>query len=213
MSIAGSIAGSIAARIAARIALICAAWVAIQIGSGYLTHAMPLRWFIRDNALFRTRRFERGGRLYRLFGVHRWKDRLPEAGALFAGGFSKSRLAAGTRAPGAGTAGAVDPSGDRVALLERFVAETRRAELTHWLPVVASFTFFLWNPPEIAAWMPPIGLVGNLPFIIVQRSNRPRLEAAIETVRTASRRRTQPSAGEPDRTGAGSSDGRAPGCS
>ena len=191
-----------------RVALICVSWVAIQIGSGVLTHAMPLRWFDHDAMLFRTRRFERGGRVYRVFGVHRWKDRLPEAGALFAGGFSKSRLAAGARAPGA-----ADAFGDRVERLERFIAETRRAELTHWLPVVASFTFFLWNQPSIAWWMPPIGLIGNLPFIVVQRWNRPRLEAAIETVRSASRRRTRPSAGETGRTEAGSSDGRGPGCS
>ncbi len=149
--------------LAARLLAISLAWVAIQIGSGFLTHRMPARWFRRDGWLFRCRRFERDGRVYRrLFRVHLWKDRLPEAGALFAGGFSKRRLT---------TAGARD----RVAVLDRFIVETRRAELTHWLPVLFSLSFFLWNPPDIAVWMPPIGLAGNLPFIIVQRSNRPRL--------------------------------------
>lgn len=151
--------------VAARLLAISGAWIAIQIGSGYLTHHMPAGWFQRDGWLFRCRGFERGGRLYRrVFRVHRWKDRLPEAGALFAGGFSKRRLASGNPAAGSN-------------VLERFVAETRRAELTHWLPVLLSLSFFLWNPPAIAAWMPPIGLLGNLPFIIVQRSNRPRLMA------------------------------------
>lgn len=149
--------------VAARLLAISVAWVAIQIGSGYLTHRMPAGWFRRDGWLFRCRGFEREGKLYRrVFRVHRWKDRLPEAGALFAGGFNKRRLAS------------IGPA-DASSVLERFVAETRRAELTHWLPVLFSLSFFLWNPPAIAAWMPPIGLLGNLPFIIVQRSNRPRL--------------------------------------
>jgi Glycosyl-4,4'-diaponeurosporenoate acyltransferase len=30
--------------------------------------------------------------------------------------------------------------------LERFAAETRRAELAHWLILAASPWFFLWNP-------------------------------------------------------------------
>ena len=146
-----------------RLLAICIAWIVIEIGSGYLTHRMPARWFRRDSALYRCRRFEREGRFYRsVFRVHRWKDRLPEAGALFSGGFSKRRLAD-------------SPASNRVQILERFVAETRRAELTHWLPCVFSLSFFLWNPPGIAVWMPPIGLLGNLPFIIVQRANRPRL--------------------------------------
>lgn len=149
-----------------RILLISIAWVVIEIGSGYLTHLMPSRWFGQSGtlyrALFRTRDWERGGRFYdRAFAVRRWKDRLPEAGDWFAGGMQK-RLGLGT---------------DR-AYLERLAKETRRAELTHWLPVVLSATFFLWNPHYVAVWMPIIGLLGNAPFIIVQRYNRPRIERA-----------------------------------
>ena len=51
-------------------------------------------------------------RYRRWLRINRWKDRLPEAGALFAGGVSKRQL----------------PSYD-VAGLELFVRETRRAEL------------------------------------------------------------------------------------
>ena len=147
---------------AVRVGVIAATWVAIQIGSGFIAHRIPLRWFQKERALFRTRGFENDGALYRrVLLVHRWKGLLPEAGATFAGGFAKRSLA------GAGA-----------GYLERFVAETRRAELTHWLPLPLSLTFFLWNPPSVAIWMPLFALVVNAPFIVVQRSNRPRLQRA-----------------------------------
>lgn len=147
-----------------RVFLIAAVWVAIHIGSGYIAHRIPLEWFLRDRALFRTRRFESDGRLYRrVFRVHRWKDALPEAGAAFEGGFAKRSL-----------------SGIDAEYLKRFVAETRRAELTHWLPLAFSLSFFVWNPLYIAVWMPVYALLSNAPFIVVQRSNRPRLQRAAE---------------------------------
>ena len=150
-----------------RILLISVAWIVIEIGPGYLTHLMPSRWFGKDRALYRTRNWERGGRFYdRALAVRRWKDHLPEAGDWFAGGINK-RLGLGT---------------DH-AYLERLAVETRRAELTHWLPVLLAATFFLWNPPYVAVWMPIIGLLGNAPFIIVQRYNRPRIERAAERAR------------------------------
>lgn len=145
--------------VALRLVLIAIAWVVIEIGAGYIANKLPLRLFEHEGPLTRTRRWERDGAIYaRLFRVHRWKDALPEAGAMFAGGFGKRGLRTRSR--------------DQ---LDRFVAETRRAELTHWLAVVLSLTFFAWNSPVVAVWMPAIGLVGNAPFIVVQRYLRPRL--------------------------------------
>ncbi|MFW5994835.1 MAG: hypothetical protein ACOCRN_01900 [Spirochaetia bacterium] len=142
-----------------RILVIALCWVAIHIGSGYAAHTMPLRWFETDSWLFRERRWERGGNIYRkLFAVHRWKDLMPEAGAMFGGGFEKRTL-----------------SGHAPDYLRRFEAETRRAELSHWLPLPVSATFFLWNPVEIAVWMPVYAILTNIPFIVIQRFLRPRL--------------------------------------
>ena len=108
--------------VALRLALIALSWVAIQLGSGYLVHVMRDERFARDGRLFRTRSWEQGGRRYdRLFGIRGWKNRLPEAGAFFSGGFEKGEL---SRA---------DPEH-----LRRFIRETRRAELSHWLPLVFS---------------------------------------------------------------------------
>jgi glycosyl-4,4'-diaponeurosporenoate acyltransferase len=147
-----------------RLVLISVSWVIFQIGAGYLTNRLTVRMFERDGWLYRTRRWERGGLVYeRVFRIRRWKDALPEAGAMFAGGFAKRGV-----------------SGRTPALLCRFVAETRRAELTHWLPVLLSLTFFAWNPPRIALWMPIVGFLGNAPFIMVQRYVRPRMQRLLE---------------------------------
>lgn len=142
-----------------RLVLISAAWVVFQIGSGYVTNRLPGRLFARDSWLYRMRRWENGGRFYdRVFRIRQWKDSLPEAGAMFAGGFEKRGLQG--------------RSDDQIV---RFIAETRRAELTHWLPVLLSFSFFAWNPVNVALWMPIIGFLGNAPFIMVQRYLRPRM--------------------------------------
>jgi glycosyl-4,4'-diaponeurosporenoate acyltransferase len=147
-----------------RLVLISLAWVVLQIGSGFATNRLPRAPFAREGLLFRTRRWERGGEVYeRVFGIRRWKDALPEAGAMFKGGFAKRAI-----------------GGRSASRLELFIAETRRAEFSHWLVVALSFTFFAWNPPHVAVWMPVIGFLGNAPFIMVQRHVRPRLERLAE---------------------------------
>ncbi|MFP4643922.1 MAG: hypothetical protein ACLFM0_06175 [Spirochaetales bacterium] len=146
---------------AVRVLLISISWITIHIGSGFLAHHMPLRWFQADRWCFRSRSWEQGGAFYRrYFAVDRLRRRLPEAGSLFAGGFSKASLL--TSEP---------------AYLARFVAETRRAELSHWMAVGASLFFFFWNPLHIAIWMPVYAVITNIPFVIVQRAVRPRLQA------------------------------------
>ena len=132
------------------------AWGLIHAGSGYLVHRLPVAWLSVDRWLFAERPVEQGGRLYRKgMRIDRWKDRVPEAGALFAGGVSKRTV---TRAGDGG--------------LERFVVETRRAELGHWLAAAPGPLFALWNPPAVVPVMIAYGLVVNLPFIAVQRYNR-----------------------------------------
>jgi glycosyl-4,4'-diaponeurosporenoate acyltransferase len=133
-----------------------AAWAVVHAGSGYLVHRLPVAWLERDRWLLRERRWEGGGRLYRrTLRIHRWKDRVPEAGALFAGGVSKRHV---TSAAGGGPA--------------RFVVETRRAELGHWLAIVPAPLFALWNPPGVAVVMVVYALAVNLPFVAIQRYNR-----------------------------------------
>jgi glycosyl-4,4'-diaponeurosporenoate acyltransferase len=143
-----------------------AVWCVWGVAVGYLFHRLPAARFAAGDRLTRIRAWERDGRLWSdRLAIRRWKDRLPEAGSLFAGGFSKRHLR--TR---------------RRAHLERFVAETRRAEWVHWTVLAIAPAFFLWNPPWLAAVMVVYGVAANLPCILVQRYNRARLERLLERV-------------------------------
>lgn len=151
------------------------AWAIFGIVSGWVAHLAPIGRVDHDTWLTRERRWEARGRWYdRRLRVRHWKDRLPEAGALFAGGWAKDRIR----------------SFD-VEQLERFAAETRRAEYVHWANVAFGLTFGLWSEPVVAAVMVAFGLVVHLPFVVVQRYNRARLVHVIAN----SRRRVGRSAG------------------
>jgi glycosyl-4,4'-diaponeurosporenoate acyltransferase len=144
----------------ATIAVDVVAWGVFHAGTGYAAHRLGDQRLARDGWWLRPRRFEDGGRFYRrVLRIHRWKDRLPEAGALFDGGISKREL------PGRDVAG-----------LALFVRETRRAELAHWWAMACSPLFLLWNPPLPSALLVAYGVLVNLPFILIQRYNRFRLQ-------------------------------------
>ena len=135
-----------------------AAWAVVHTATGYAVHRAPASWFAADTWLTRGRAWERGGRCYERVRIRRWKDRLPEAGALFAGGMSKRHV----------------PSHDDAGIAG-FALETRRAEWGHWLAAAGSLPFGLWNPPAIAAVMVVYGVAVNAPFIAIQRYNRLRI--------------------------------------
>lgn len=139
-------------------------WAAWSASMGYLAHRVPSGWLARDRFLFRLRRLELDTRFYRrVLRMQRWKARLPEAGDLFRGGFSKRRLVRRDR-----------------DYLERFVVETRRAELTHWLILAFGPVFFAWNPWWLGLAMVAYAIVANTPCLLIQRYNRARLLRMLE---------------------------------
>jgi glycosyl-4,4'-diaponeurosporenoate acyltransferase len=139
-------------------ALDALAWLAVHLAAGYAVHRIPAERLRRDTWWSRPRGFERDGAFYEILAPRRWKARLPEAGAAFPGGFDKSRLRSRAR-----------------PYLERYAAETRRAELGHWLALGAAPFFFLWNPAWLGGCMVVYALAANLPCIVSQRFNRLRL--------------------------------------
>lgn len=135
-------------------------WAVSHSVSGYVAHRLPSDRLEEDGPVLRLRRAEQEGEVYRrVFRIHRWKDRLPEAGALFPGGISKRNLL--TR----------DWRG-----VDRLLVETRRAESGHWMSLVPLPLCALWNPPWGVAAMVTYGLGVNAPFIAVQRFNRGRCQ-------------------------------------
>ncbi|MGH9075766.1 MAG: hypothetical protein ACRDZQ_16860 [Acidimicrobiales bacterium] len=142
------------------------AWGVIQGGLGYLVHRLPRRCFASEAWLWRERAFEGAGRLYvRGLRIRRWKHLLPDAGTAFAGGFPRRRLGARDR-----------------GYLAEFLAETRRAELNHWMALLATPAFAAWNPPAAMPLLALYGLGSNLPCIAAQRYNRIRLARVLRTL-------------------------------
>ena len=146
------------------VAALAAVWLFIGIASGLGARALTAAFLARDTWLSRPRAFEDGGRFYqRRLRIRAWKDLLPEAGRTLGGDHSKAQL------------GSPD-----TASLERFVAETRRAEYVHWVHVGAGPWFFLVLPPWGGLVMTAFGALVHLPFVCIQRYNRPSFQRVIE---------------------------------
>jgi glycosyl-4,4'-diaponeurosporenoate acyltransferase len=130
---------------------------------GFTAHRLPAQFVARDSWLTRPRAWERNGRWYAdHLHIRRWKDRVPEAGAAFAGGFAKRTT----------------NNGD-IDTLRVFIAETRRAEYAHWAMGSGWIVTSLWSPWYAVVLNVLFGLVWALPFVAIQRYNRPRLVRAL----------------------------------
>ncbi len=136
-------------------------WPVLQVGAAYLCLLLPDRCFCPDAFFYRTHAFEKKGKFYEsVFHVSQWKHLLPDGGALWTKrGYRKRKL--------------TDFSTDN---LQRFLIESARAEISHWLGMAGFWVFWLFTPPFVPWLMLIYALAVNLPCIIVQRYNRPRIQ-------------------------------------
>jgi glycosyl-4,4'-diaponeurosporenoate acyltransferase len=140
----------------AAVAVDIVVWIVWGTSVGWAASRVPASRLSTDTALTRLRSWETGGRVYERLAIRRWKDRLPDAGSLFGG----RRKHLPGRAPEA---------------LAAFAAETRRAELVHWVVPAGVVVFPAWNPWPITAVMMVYAVAANLPCLLVQRYNRARI--------------------------------------
>ena len=123
---------------------------------------IPNRFYAKDSWLFRCRAWEQNGKIYQtVFRVRWWKQKLPDGGAL-CGGYRKRHL-----------------QNRSTANLELFLIESRRAELTHVLAILPFGFFGLFAEWTVIPIMLTYALVMNMPCIIAQRYNRPRIMAIL----------------------------------
>jgi glycosyl-4,4'-diaponeurosporenoate acyltransferase len=143
-------------------------WLGSSLLIGWVATRWPLDRLARTGPLTTLRAWEDGGRWWQKhLRVRRWRDAIPEAGAFFDGGYSKRHLR--SRATGA---------------LDRFRRETIRAERVHWLVMGSGLMHPVWCRPPVAAGMVAFGVVFNAPFIVVQRSNRGRIDRLLDRRRS-----------------------------
>lgn len=137
---------------------ICA-WFFLHMIIAYGATLLPVSLFHERMWLYRIRSWERNGSFYaKFFRIDLWKDRLPDGASWFSQGFAKKGLAQ-----------------QDSNYLDRFVKETCRGELAHWFVIIVAPLFFLFNPWYAGIIMIFYAFLANLPCIMVQRYNRPRL--------------------------------------
>lgn len=146
------------------IALCFFLWAVIQTLVSFICLKIPNRYFSPYKFPFTGFGFEQGGAFYRkwLF-VHKWKKYLPDGGALMGTDFRKKNLEHVTHAN-----------------LQRFLTESCRAEMTHVLAILPFWVFGFIAPPEVIWIMLIYAVAVNLPCIIAQRYNRPRIRVLME---------------------------------
>jgi len=144
-----------------------AVWVAsLGIVSNFLAPFLP-RSFRMDRFPFRLYSFERGGRLYDRIAIRRWKKLVPDMSQ------HMKRLMRKTVT--------MQTPLEQTLLLAQ---ETCVSELVHWLLILLSFAVLLfWRGWGAAIFLAVYIILGNLPYIFIQRYNRPRLLALAEKQR------------------------------
>lgn len=129
---------------------------------------LPKGWFHYDAFPFRSFAFEREGKLYERLKIKQWQNKVPDMSRIFVKLMPAKRLK-----------GRPDETTLTVMLQETCVAET-----VHWgLSVAGLLCLRLWRGLWGAVFYLAYFLLGNLPFIIIQRYNRPRLAGLLLRMR------------------------------
>lgn len=114
--------------------------------------------FSPDKKMYRPCKWEKDGKLYAdLLKINRWKDFLPQH--VGKDGFSKEHL-----------------ENISLAYIDQFIRETCRGEWNHAMNCLFALILFILNHFGIALILTFLLLLGNVPFIIIQRYNRFRLQ-------------------------------------
>ncbi len=123
---------------------------------------------------YQPRKWEQGGKFYhKALRINRWKDRLPQH--ISKGGFSKDHL-----------------DSLSIEYIDRFITETCRGEWNHSVNCLYAVVLILLNDlPTALVWIVLL-LLGNLPFVCIQRYNRFRLQKLRKALLRRAEKRTSP---------------------
>lgn len=135
-------------------------WFCIHLGVSVSISMKEQGTFNPESWLYRDRDWEKSGRIYEvILKIKGWKRFLPDGAAVSRNGFRKKKL-----------------QNWDVAYIQRFIIETCRAELTHWIIFAFSVIFFIWNVWWVGIIMIAYAFIVNIPCVIAQRYNRIRLK-------------------------------------
>ena len=147
-----------------RFGIIC---LVMGILSFFIGEMLPRKNFDYRAFPYAAHAWEKGGDIYLRLRINRWKDKVPDMSRYIPHTFRKKLT--------------VMRSPDHI---EGLIRETCAAELVHIVLVLLSPVFLVLLPK---GWnwicMLLYNLLGNLPFILIQRYNRPRLIELMERQR------------------------------
>ena len=143
----------------------------------------PRKWVHYDRFPFKEYKWERNGRLYLKLRVNKWKDKVPDMSSYFKGMFYKKALAQ-TRSS---------------AYFERFVIETCIAEAVHVGLMLGGFVAYWVFPNAWGLSASILYALGNLPFVLIQRYNRPRFKLLMERQKKIEARNAHAAASEEEK--------------
>lgn len=124
---------------------------------------LPRKNFDYSTFPFKSFRWEQNGDIYRAIQIQKWKDRVPDMSKYVKTMFAKEIV--NTR----------DPEYTR-----RLILETCVAEFIHYILMLISPVFTQYMTGMYGNIAVGLYVLGNLPFVLIQRYNRPRLIRLME---------------------------------
>lgn len=139
--------------------LSCVIYLAVIGFSGFVFGLfLPRDIFTPDKFPFRCFSWECDGKIYEKFHIRKWKTKLPDMSKICKKMVPKT----------------FDLTDDSICL-KKLILETCVAELVHFVLIVFGFYCkIIWHGPG-GDIMFLIWMLGNIPFIMIQRYNRPKL--------------------------------------
>ena len=125
----------------------------------FIGRMLPRTWFHADTFPFRAFAFEKNGRFYDRFHISHWKDILPDMSRVFPSLIMPKKV---TRRMSASE-------------VKQLIQETCVAEFVHMILIPIGFTCRTVCTGSASLILSILFALGNVPFILIQRYNRPRL--------------------------------------
>ena len=120
---------------------------------------MPKRWIKPEKGLFRSFAFEKNGTVYEKLGIRKWQNKVPDISRILPFMMPAKNL-----------------SGNYEERLPVMIRETCVAEIVHIAVALLGLPcLWIWPGAGGVTVTAIFILLLNLPFILIQRYNRPRL--------------------------------------
>ena len=137
----------------------CVCYLAVTgIAAFFAGRIVPKKWFRADAFPYKSYPFEKEGKIYDKLRIRSWQSRVPDMSRILPGLIPAKKMTA-----------------DYQSRLPQMIQETCVAEMTHFLLCLTGlYCLVLWPGAGGVVLTLLYIVLGNLPFILIQRYNRPR---------------------------------------